>query len=247
MAWVSPKVYAILQSSEEGKDILEGIADKTQEEVDKELDAFFGNGGKGFSRSEDYKQAKSTEEEDEISDDDIMAELSDGDYYYGDLSSEKEIVNLMAERLNVSPDRVKKVLKDNDFDFKEYQKYINGDDFEDAKNDDDNKPIDYETVEYPRGTSKEYSMVVNDRYEKALPVLEKLGIKLSDFGGRPSKEGGFEDDSSEIMDKYVFEPFRQKYPNGNNEVWLKEYQPIYDAIEAITDKNYNDWYIKNKK
>lgn len=61
MGWVSPKVYAILSQSEEGKDILEGIADKDQATVDKEVDAFFGNGGKGASRGVEYKKAKNTE------------------------------------------------------------------------------------------------------------------------------------------------------------------------------------------
>lgn len=51
MGWVSPKVYAILNNSEEGKDILEGLADKSQEEVDKEVAAFFGKGGKGEAQA----------------------------------------------------------------------------------------------------------------------------------------------------------------------------------------------------
>lgn len=58
MAWVSPKVYAILKSSEEGKDILEGIAEKDQAEVDKEVDAFFGKGGKGEKDANAYTKAK---------------------------------------------------------------------------------------------------------------------------------------------------------------------------------------------
>lgn len=58
MAWVSPKIYAILKSSEEGKDILEGIADKDQAEVDKEVDAFFGKGGKGEKDANAYTKAK---------------------------------------------------------------------------------------------------------------------------------------------------------------------------------------------
>ena len=58
MAWVSPKVYAILMNSEDGKDILEGIAEKDQDQVDKELDEFFGNGGKGVKDAEAYAKAK---------------------------------------------------------------------------------------------------------------------------------------------------------------------------------------------
>lgn len=109
------------------------------------------------------------------------------------------------------------------------------------------EPIDYENIEYPKGTSKKYTKYVNEQFEDAKPILEKAGIKLEDFGGKPSKEGGYEDNTKEIMNKYVFEPFRKKYPNGNNDVWEKEYQPLYDAIEAVADKNYNDWYIKNNK
>lgn len=65
MAWVSPKVYDILSKSEEGKDILEGIADKDQAEVDKEVDAFFGKGGVGAKDAGAYAQAKMDDEEDE--------------------------------------------------------------------------------------------------------------------------------------------------------------------------------------
>ena len=65
MAWVSPKVYAILSKSEEGKDILEGIADKDQAEVDKEVDAFFGKGGKGYKSNAEYSQAKMDDEAEE--------------------------------------------------------------------------------------------------------------------------------------------------------------------------------------
>ena len=105
--------------------------------------------------------------------------------------------------------------------------------------------IDYDNIEYPKGTSKEYTMSVNKKFNDALPILQKLGIKLEDFGGRRSKEGGYEDNSSEIMDKYVFNPFSEKYPTGrHNEEWTKDYKPIYDAIDAVTDKNYNDWWIR---
>lgn len=103
---------------------------------------------------------------------------------------------------------------------------------------------DKEEVKYPKGTSKQYTDEVNKKFEESKPILEKLGIKLEDFGGKETKQGGYTDNSKEIMDKYVFEPFRKKYPNGNNDAWEREYQPIYDAIEAVLDKNYNDWYIK---
>lgn len=104
--------------------------------------------------------------------------------------------------------------------------------------------IDYQNIKYPQGTSKEYTFKVNEKYEKAMPLLEAMGVKESDFGGQPSKEGGFEDNTKELLDKYVFEPFNKRYPKGNNEMWKNHYQPIYDAIEAVADKHYNDYWIK---
>ena len=427
MGWVSPKVYAILSSSEEGKDILEGIADKDQATVDKEVDAFFNNGGKGASRSAEYKKAKNTEvdedykrsygdvpdkdeepeqykkymdsynkwqdkettnENSKVSDDDISEFLFDNQYQITDSTTVGQFAQETANKLGCSKDQVLKVIRkenpnisenekmskiagledENDFiesiddiDYEKAEKNekINGskgknpnrkdkygnelvsdeafkvgqegakkyldymtqyndldklkksniflgglqsavskaiieagydpnldttyqdfneiigsvlgekvyiEDYEgnatkgftgkkydgytpgkEESNSEFEESIDYETATYPKGTSKEYSMVVNNKFNKALPILEKAGIKLSDFGGRASKEGGYEDNSKEIMDKYVFEPFRKKYPKGNNEVWEKEYQPLYDAIESVLDKKYNDWYIKNKK
>ena len=99
-------------------------------------------------------------------------------------------------------------------------------------------------IGYPKGTSKEYTDEVNESYNKALPVLEKAGIKLEEFKGETNKQGGFDTNAKEIMDKYVFNPFREKYPSGNNDAWNKEYKPLYDAIESVLDKQYNDWYIK---
>lgn len=139
---------------------------------------------------------------------------------------------------------VHKWFEEND-ELEDYEAFDN--DFEEefeSENQDDT--IDYENVSYPKGTSKEYTMVVNKKYQDVLPVLEKAGIKLEDFGGKASAEGGYEDNSREIMDKYVFEPFRKKYPSGNNDAWEKEYQPLYDAIESVLDKKYNDWWIINR-
>lgn len=112
-------------------------------------------------------------------------------------------------------------------------------------NEDTSNNIDYENVNYPKGTSKEYTNMVNEKYQNALSTLEQFGISVKDFGGQKSQEGGYEDNTREIMEKYVFEPFRQKYPNGNNEAWKKEFEPIYNAIDAVNDKLYNDFYIKN--
>lgn len=59
MAWIkSRKIVAILSQSDEGKDIIEKAPDLTEEELEKELDAFFGEGGKGAQSSNDYNQEK---------------------------------------------------------------------------------------------------------------------------------------------------------------------------------------------
>lgn len=70
MGWVSPKVYAILMKSEDGKDIIEGIGDKPQDQVDREVDAFFasskGDGKKAVNDAEHQTKndPKSQNEED---------------------------------------------------------------------------------------------------------------------------------------------------------------------------------------
>lgn len=117
---------------------------------------------------------------------------------------------------------------------------------EDVVDETNQEQIDYENVEYPKGTSKEYTKIVNQKYEKSLPILEEAGIKESDFKTSANEYGGMDSNVAEIMNKYVFEPFREKYPKGNNEAWEKEYQPLYDAIDNVADKKYNDFYIKNK-
>ena len=65
MAWVSPRVYAILSSSEEGKDIIEQLPDMTQDECSQALDEFFGKGGKGYKSNAEYSQAKMDDETEE--------------------------------------------------------------------------------------------------------------------------------------------------------------------------------------
>ena len=66
MGWVSPKVYAILSNSEEGKDILVNIADKNQKTVDKEVDEFFGN-HKGLKKGEVDETPLSSEQKKKVS------------------------------------------------------------------------------------------------------------------------------------------------------------------------------------
>jgi hypothetical protein len=85
MAWVSPKVYAILSSSEEGKDIIERLPDMTQDECSQELDEFFGEGGKGASQGKEYDQAKFDDQADEerykaIGDEEVSEKDYEDDY-----------------------------------------------------------------------------------------------------------------------------------------------------------------------
>lgn len=97
MAWVSPKVYAILSQSEEGKDIIERLPDLTQEECQEELDAFFGDGGKGASSGNDYLKAKKDDEFEENayrnSDIDYSKDLEENDDLFDDydLATEKAV------------------------------------------------------------------------------------------------------------------------------------------------------------
>lgn len=106
--------------------------------------------------------------------------------------------------------------------------------------------IDYDNVRYPKGTSKEYTMMVNDRYRNAIYRLRDAGIDIKDFKYKPAKEGGIITNTAGIMQKYIFEPFNKKYPKGNNSAWENDYKPLYDAINAVDDKVYNDWWILNK-
>ena len=107
MAWVSPKVFAILSASEEGKDIIEKLPDMTQEEASAEIDAFFGEGGKGASSGEEYSQAKSDYEQEEehykaIGDE----EVSEKDYEQEDAEQENE-------QLEVEDWQISEALDDN--------------------------------------------------------------------------------------------------------------------------------------
>lgn len=105
-----------------------------------------------------------------------------------------------------------------------------------------------ETKDYPAGTSKEYTDKVNSKHAKALEFLNSKGIDLDkEYTESPSKEGGLNSNVKEIMNKYVFDPFHKAYPNGNNEVWDRDYKELFDSIDAYADKRYNDWYIQNKK
>lgn len=54
---------------------------------------------------------------------DVITELFDNDYRYGNLD-EEGIYNLLAERLNTTPEKVKGILAEEGFDYKKYQYYL---------------------------------------------------------------------------------------------------------------------------
>lgn len=133
MAWVSPKVYAILSSSEEGKDIIERLPDLSQDEAEKEIDAFFGEGGKGFASSEDYGKAKADyeaeenaykslvdaeikEEEyedkpEEVSEEEISEALADYQWMVTDKTKAGQFAQEVADKLGCSKEQVFNVIK----------------------------------------------------------------------------------------------------------------------------------------
>ena len=104
---------------------------------------------------------------------------------------------------------------------------------------------DYDSITYPKGTSKEYTMKVDKEYQEALPILKKYGVDIKEFGSWEDKDA-FADKYEEITKKYVFDRY-EKETNKTNQVWKeKGYQELFDALEKVEDKQYNDWWIKNK-
>lgn len=134
MAWVSPKIYAILKSSEEGKDILEGIAEKDQAEVDKEVDAFFSDGGKGYSSNADYQKAKDEDKQDQENSENEKVEDYSKSAKQGKNDTEK-----VEEKKKKLDDIVKEkntFVKDKDYDAYSFKKELeeNGHDVEYVEN-----------------------------------------------------------------------------------------------------------------
>ena len=150
MAWVSPRVYAILSKSEEGKDIIEKLPDLTQDECQAELDAFFGEGGKGASSSNEYGQAKmddeaeenaykaqgdeeisekdyeDKEEDDEpkgeVTDDEISEALADFEWQITDSTTVGQYAQETADKLGCSKEQVLKVIRQEDPNISEDEK-----------------------------------------------------------------------------------------------------------------------------
>lgn len=105
---------------------------------------------------------------------------------------------------------------------------------------------DYDSITYPKGTSKEYTIKVDKEYKEALPILKEYGIDIKEFGSWEDKDA-FADKFEEITNKYVFDRFKQEKDQSNKAWKDKGYQRLVDALEKVEDKQYNDWWIKNKK
>lgn len=98
------------------------------------------------------------------------------------------------------------------------------DTFEDAYN--DAIKANKNNNSYPRGTSEEYTKKVNEEYEKALAELKKLGY--TDEQLSPENIG------ATIGDHL------QKWGYSHSD----EEKRIYELLNAIDDKHYNDDFIK---
>lgn len=80
---------------------------------------------------------------------------------------------------------------------------------------------------YPKGTSKEYSDKINKQYEGAVKTLSAAGIK-TDFKN-------FEEINKAQKD--VMSKWEQSKDDA-------KYKPLYEALETIEDKMYNDDFIR---
>lgn len=216
MAWVSPKVFAILSSSEEGKDIIEKLPDLSQEECQAELDAFFGEGGKGASSGEAYGKAKSDDEAEE------RAYKEQGDKEV----SEEDYEEGHDYELDALKERHEKGL-DND------EGWEPGDDVTDedisiALEDNSWSITDDDSVD-------SYSKLIADKLgieqEKVLSVMEKEAGRKLDMKEQMAKLA-FPDDSEPPadLDKSVYEQnYKQAYEINN-----------YEKVKEIYDRQVQD-------
>lgn len=160
--------------------------DEAKEYVDKNRD--------DFDNDNDFELW-----DNDISDEDVMQELADGDYYYGGLG-EQEIYNLVAERLNITPEKAEQALKNQGFDYQEYQNYIEGiDDFD---------------KEFSEAIKNNHEQIKNDVVKKYNDYKQQ-GLSDKEIKNKISKE--YEEKSGiawldgETIDKY------RKYSDNNKQ------------------------------
>lgn len=237
MAWVSPKVYAILSKSEEGKDILEGIADKDQAEVDKEVDAFFGKGGKGYKSNAEYSQAKIDDEAEEerykaIGDEEISEKDYDGEEYkVGDK------VKVQGKEYTIT-----KIEEDGHFEAKGENGTFGSGNLKDKTGFGGN-PIsiekikeDYSLEEAKNADTDEKKL--DDKYNEGLSIIKEKGFK--DDGLSSSHRLLLSYAKGEISEEELVNGFREKQ-KPKNAVIGKEVETPEDA-----DKEEKE-YERNKK
>lgn len=80
---------------------------------------------------------------------------------------------------------------------------------------------------YPKGTSKEYTEEINKKYSGAVDILKKAGIK-TDYKNY--------EEISKAQDEIM-----SKWEESKDDA---KYKPIYEALEIVEDKIYNDDYIR---
>ena len=124
MAWASKKQYAILMSSEEGKDLAEQLGEMEQDEFNKKFSELLGKSGQSASKSkkEDNQKAKQKwlDENGYESEDDVdWWERDDNADEYPE--SQKRKIDTLDKELNIE-EEVKKMMREGktDLEIKNY-------------------------------------------------------------------------------------------------------------------------------
>ena len=124
----------------------------------------FTDKNKSGSTSKDKVNDDKVNDDYEYSKEDIIQEIAENDYVYGDVESKDELIYVLSKRTGLDKDYLSQQLED--FDFEDYQKYINGE-YEEEENEpinkDEVKKIAKEWVksEYGNGLMREYKEKIN--------------------------------------------------------------------------------------
>ena len=222
MAWVSPRVYAILSSSEEGKDIIEQLPDMTQDECSQALDEFFGKGGKGYKSNAEYSQAKMDDEtEERIYKEMGDEEASEKDYEEYDTDEDAEEDDTQY-RINGTNGQVFSSLE-------EAKNAVSGKKVE-APKDGQNEPKKLDDI------IKEHSTVVKDKDYDAYSFkkdLEENGYKVEYIENR---SGTWQEHNGKKFKEYDI-----KLDGGQHIYFRLIADENYDTKEIIAYKNGKNW------
>ena len=101
--------------------------------------------------------------------------------------------------------------------------------------------------ELPKGTSTTYTDEINKKYNDAVSFLKEKGYDVNSFNQDSVKQHIdklFVDHDNEL--KAVNKNLNNlRMPaNTGNELWNLKYKPIYNALDVVSDKLYNDDFIK---